>query len=185
LTKRAGDKRKNLHQIFKAYAHYHQQTPDPYPLVIGGKDCYRFKVEYGIPHDGYGADVHFPDWLDQQDLPAVYSLADLYLYPSKLEAFPIPLAEAMACGTPIITSNKNGLEEIAGDAAVMVDPDDFVAIANAVCQLLSDSELQTRLSKRGLARAAQFSWDQCAQATLALLEKVATSRGRRDAGSSD
>lgn len=185
LTKRAGDGRKNLQQIFKAYAHYHQQTADPLPLVIGGKDCYRFKAEYGIPDEGYGADIYFPGWIEQQDLPAVYSMADLYLYPSKLEAFPIPLTEAMACGTPIITSNQNGLAEIAGEAAVLVDPDDSIAIANAVCQLLADRELQVSLSQKGLARAAEFSWDQCAQATMALLEKVAASGGRGDAGTAN
>ena len=182
LTKRLGDGRKNLQQIFKAYAHYHQQTADPRQLVVGGKDCYLFKAEYGIPDDGYGADILFPNWIDQQDLPAVYSLADLFLYPSNLEAFPIPLTEAMACGTPIVTSNVNGLEEIAGDAAVLVDPGDFVAIANALCHVLSESELQARLSKKGLARAAQFTWDKCAQDTMTLLENLVASRGRRYVG---
>jgi glycosyltransferase involved in cell wall biosynthesis len=180
LTKRLGDGRKNLHQIFRAYAHYHQRTADPHQLVIGGKDCHLFKAEYGVPDNGYGADILFPGWIDQQDLPAVYSLADLYLYPSNLEAFPIPITEAMACGTPIVTSNVNGLEEIAGDAAVLVDPGDFVAIANAVCHVLSDSALQARLSQKGLARATRFTWDKCAQETLALLENVAAGKGRHD-----
>ncbi|HKJ38999.1 MAG TPA: glycosyltransferase family 1 protein, partial [Anaerolineales bacterium] len=114
LTKRKGGGRKNLGQVFKAYARYHDQTNMPHKLVIGGKDCHLFRDEYGIPADGYGKDILFPDWIDQTDLPAVFSLASLYLYPSNLEAFPIPLTEAMACGTPILTSNVNGLKEIAG-----------------------------------------------------------------------
>jgi glycosyltransferase involved in cell wall biosynthesis len=172
LTKRSGDGRKNLGQIFKAYARYHEQTAVPHKLVIGGKDCYLYKDEYGIPDDGYGADILFPDWIDQKDLPAVYSQADLYLYPSNLEAFPIPITEAMACGTPIVTSNVNGLEEIAGDAALLVDPQDTEAIAEAIGQVVGDPALQETLSERGLARSQRYNWDTCALQTLALLEDV-------------
>ena len=174
LTKRLGDGRKNLGQIFKSYALYHQQTDNPAKLVIGGKDCYVYKAEYSIPDDGYGADILFPDWIDQQDLPAVYSLADLYLYPSNLEAFPIPLTEAMACGTPIVTSNVNGLAEIVGEAAVLVNPRDAEAIAGAVSRVLGDDALRADLATKGLARSALFSWDRCAAQTLALLEDTAS-----------
>jgi glycosyltransferase involved in cell wall biosynthesis len=118
----------------------------------------------------------FPDWIDQTDLPAVYSQADLYLYPSNLEAFPIPITEAMACGTPIITSSVNGLVEIAGDAAVFVDPRDADAIAYAIGQVLDDETLQKQLSKKGLARSAKFTWDQCANNTLAILNKAQNDR---------
>jgi glycosyltransferase involved in cell wall biosynthesis len=173
LTKRKGAGRKNLGQIFKAYAHYHERTQTPHKLVIGGKDCHLFRDEYAIPKDGYGKDILFPGWIDQMDLPAVFSLADLYLYPSNLEAFPIPLTEAMACGTPILTSNVNGLREIAGDAALLIDPSDAELIANAMAQILSDSGLRESLSRRGLERSSLFSWDRCAKSTLALLERVA------------
>jgi glycosyltransferase involved in cell wall biosynthesis len=172
LTKRKGDTRKNFGQVLKSYSEYHKHTNQPYKLVIGGKDCYKLRDDYGIPEDGYGQDIHFPGWIDQADLPAVYSLADLYLYPSNLEAFPIPLTEAMACGTPILTSNVNGLKEIAGDAAILVDPSDSAAIAAGIAQILSDPELRARLSRSGLDRSSLFSWDACAQDTLALLEKV-------------
>jgi glycosyltransferase involved in cell wall biosynthesis len=173
LTKRLGDGRKNLGQIFKSYARYHQQTDNPAKLVVGGKDCYLYKAEYDIPDDGYGADILFPDWIDQQHLPAVYSLADLYLYPSNLEAFPIPLTEAMACGTPIVTSNVNGLEEIGGDAALLVDPQNTAEIAAAIGRVCHDPALQQTLSARGLARSRLFNWDDCAARTLAILREAA------------
>jgi glycosyltransferase involved in cell wall biosynthesis len=172
LTKRGGGRRKNLGQIFKAYARYHEEAGTPHKLVIGGKDCHLFRAEYGVPKDGYGQDILFPGWIEQKDLPAVYSLADLYLYPSNLEAFPIPITEAMACGTPIITSNINGLEEIAGDAALLVNPDDADEIASAIGQVLADTNLQALLSARAVARAGNFSWDKCAQETLAILEQL-------------
>ena len=172
LTKRKGGGRKNLGQIFKAYACYHAQTITPYKLIIGGKDCYLFRDEYGIPTDGYGNDILFPDWIDQADMPAVLSLADLYLYPSNLEAFPIPLTEAMACGTPILTSNVNGLKEIAGEAALLIDPADTDSIATGIAQILSDHDLRDSLSRKGLERSALLTWDRCAQNTLAVLESL-------------
>lgn len=174
LTKRSGgDKRKNLGQIFSAYERYHQSVETPHSLVVGGKDGHLFRQEYALPADGYGRDVHFPGWIEQKDLPAIYSLADLYLYPSNLEAFPIPITEALACGTPIVTSNANGLEEIAGEAAVLVDPEDALAIAGAIGAVLGDPDLMRNLSEKGLARSERFSWDRCARETLRILENVA------------
>jgi glycosyltransferase involved in cell wall biosynthesis len=173
LTKRKGDGRKNLGQVFAAYARYHQQAAAPRALVIGGKDCHHFREEYALPDDSYGADIHFPGWIDQADMPAVLSLTDLYLYPSNLEAFPIPLTEAMACGTPILTSNVNGLREIAGDAAWLVDPNDTDAIAAGIERILADPALRAELSCKGLERSARFNWDATARQTLDLLEAVA------------
>ena len=173
LTKQRGAGRKNLGQVFQAYARYRDKTKSPHKLVVGGKDCHLYREEYAIPPDGYGQDISFPGWIDQADMPAVLSLASLYLYPSNLEAFPIPLTEAMACGTPILTSNVNGLKEIAGDAAMLVDPNDTDSIASGIAQILSDSELQDALARRGLERSYLFSWDLCARKTLALLEDIA------------
>ena len=173
LTKRKGDNRKNLAQVFKAYARYHGKNSAPHQLVVGGKDCYLFRDEYGLPGDGYGEDILFPDWIEQEDLPAVFSLASLFLYPSNLEAFPIPLTEAMACGTPILTSNVNGLKEIAGGAAMLMDPADTESIAKGISQILTDHQLQESLSRKGLERSTLFTWDLCAKNTLALLERVA------------
>lgn len=172
LTKRGGGDRKNLWGILKAYARYHEQAETPHKLVIGGKDCHLFRAEYSIPEDGYGQDILFPGWIDQQDLPAVYSLASLYLYPSNLEAFPIPVVEAMTCGTPVVTSNQNGLDEIAGDAAILVNPDHPDEIADAMARVLSDPDLQSALSTKGLARAELFSWPRCALQTSSILEQV-------------
>jgi glycosyltransferase involved in cell wall biosynthesis len=173
LTKRKGEGRKNLGQIFAAYQLYHQAAGTPHSLVVGGKDCYLFREEFSLPADSYGMDIHFPGWIDQVDLPAVYSLADLYLYPSNLEAFPIPVSEAMACGTPLVTSNVNGLVEIAGDAALLVDPQDAQSIANAIQRVLNDSSVRNSLSLRGLERSKLFSWDITTRQTLEILTSVA------------
>jgi glycosyltransferase involved in cell wall biosynthesis len=174
LTKhgKGGDRRKNFARILQAYARYHRRLSEPHKLVVGGKDCHLLQSEYGIPGDGYGKDMLFPGWIDQKDLPAVYSLADLYLHPSNLEAFPQPVVEAMACGTPLITSNANGLVEIAGDAALFVNPNDASEISDAIYQVLADVGFRESLSTRGLARSKNFSWDKCARETLAILGQV-------------
>jgi glycosyltransferase involved in cell wall biosynthesis len=171
LSKYGGGGRKNIAGVFKSYEMVHGKIP--HKLVVGGKDCFRFRRDYGIPDDRYGGDILFPGWIDQSDLPAIYSLADLYLYPSNLEAFPIPITEAMACGTPIITSRANGLEEIAGSAAVLIDPDNPEEIAEAVQRVLTTPELQADLSAAGLERSRRFSWKRCAKETLEIVRGLA------------
>jgi glycosyltransferase involved in cell wall biosynthesis len=167
--------RKNIDGILKAYQIYHGKSP--HKLVVGGKGCDRFRAEYAIPENGYGRDIHFPGWIDQQDLPAIYSLADLFLYPSFSEAFPIPITEALACGTPIITSSLNGLQEIAGDAALAVDATVPEAIAEGIGRVLLNPELRATLASRSLARSELFSWGKCAWQTLQVLESVAGNPG--------
>ena len=145
--------------------------------MVGGKDCHLLRAKYRIPEDEYGADIHFAGWIDQVDLPAVYSQAAIYLYPSNLEAFPIPITEAMACGTPIITSDVNGLREIAGDAALFVDPSEPATVSKALLRLTGCPQLCTELSKLGLRRAKLFDWEKCARQTLGILVEAATQEG--------
>jgi glycosyltransferase involved in cell wall biosynthesis len=154
--------------VLAAYRLHHGRTP--HRLVVGGNDPERIRAEHAIPEGGYGSDIVFPGWVEQEDLPAVYSLADLFLYPSRLEAFPIPITEAMACGTPIVTSDANGLEEIAGDAALRVDPEDPGAISGAIQRVLTNPGLAAEMSVRGLERSKRFSWERCVRETLEILE---------------
>jgi glycosyltransferase involved in cell wall biosynthesis len=173
LSKVGDGNRKNFSNIAAAYRIYHGSVASPLPLVVGGKDCSTFRQTYGIPAEGWGANVVFPGWIDQADLPAIYSAAELYLYTSNLEAFPIPITEAMACGTPIVTSDVNGLEEIAGDAALLVDPEQPADIAEAVGRVLADPAMRRSLSLRGLERSKRFSWEKCSRETLEILESLA------------
>jgi glycosyltransferase involved in cell wall biosynthesis len=183
LTKVGGDRRKNFGQVVRAYARYYarakqrSRTDRPHELVVGGEGCDCLRERYGIPADGWGASVRFPGWIAQEDLPAVYSLASVYLYPSNLEAFPIPVTEAMACGTPVITSNTNGLQEIAGNGALLVDPENDREIAAALDRVLGDASLQRALGERGLKRSRRYNWDKCAAETLQALERAGKSSG--------
>lgn len=170
LSKAAGGERKNIRGIFRAYERLHGTVP--HELVVVGKGCERFRKDYAVPNEGWGRHIRFPGWIDQEDLPAVYSLSDVFLYPSNMEAFPIPITEALATGTPIVTSRANGLEEIAGDAALLVDPNDPGEVASAVRRVLEDADERRRLIDAGLARAATFSWEKCARETRTILESL-------------
>lgn len=171
LSKVAGGERKNIRGVFDAYRRLHGTIP--HSLVVGGKGCERFREMYDVPAEGWGADVCFPGWIDQEDLPAVYSLSDLFLYPSNMEAFPIPITEALACGVPIVSSAANGLREIAGDAALLVDPTDAAAVAAAVRLVIEDDDVRAGLERAGAERSRRFSWESCAQQTLSALRDVA------------
>jgi len=163
---------KNFDTVFKAFQKCRERTPCK--LVVVGRECWRYREDYKMNALGLGDDVFFPGWVEQEDLPAFYNLADLYLYPSLIEAFPIPLCEAMACGCPIVTTNATGLLEIAGNAAILVDPMDVEAIADAVHEVLMDGNLRQSLAEKGLERAERFSWERCARETLEIIENVAT-----------
>ena len=176
LTLSGGDRaeRKNFRTILEAFRKVHERSPCA--LVVAGRGCEEFRKRYRIPDSGWGRDVHFPGWVDQADLPVFYRQAELFLYPSNMEAHPIPITEALASGTPIVTSNAYGLKELAGDAALLVDPADPDAIAAAVLRLLEEPTLREDLNARAALRSRLFDWDVCARKTLAILERVGSTR---------
>jgi glycosyltransferase involved in cell wall biosynthesis len=109
----------------------------------------------------------------EEELRALYAGASAFAYPSLYEGFGLPVLEAMAAGAPVLTSNVSSLPEVAGDAALLVDPTDVTAIATGLSRLLSDPALAESLRARGRARAAEFSWERTARETLALLRSIA------------
>lgn len=165
--------RKNLPTLVRAFAPL-VRAGLPHTLVMAGsrgwKDAPIFAT---IQELGLTSRVHFPGYIPQSELPMLYSAADLFVYPSFYEGFGLPVLEAMACGVPVITSNISSMPEVAGDAAVLVDPAAVDALANAMHHLLTDSVLRATLAAKGLARAREFSWERAAQATLSLYTRVA------------
>ena len=102
----------------------------------------------------------------------MYSGASAFVFPSMYEGFGLDPLEAMSCGAPVICSNRTSLPEVVGDAALMIDPDNLSAIAEAMYQVLTSDELSDDLRQRGLQRARQFSWQTTARETLAVYEEV-------------
>ncbi len=121
------------------------------------------------------ANFQLPIWLGpvpEADLPALYSAASAFVFPSLYEGFGLPVLEALACGAPVICSNTSSLPEVAGDATLLVDPANAMALADALWRVLSDDQLRDDLRRRGLAQAARFSWGKTAAATLTLYRNM-------------
>jgi alpha-1,3-rhamnosyl/mannosyltransferase len=121
---------------------------------------------------GVAARVRFLGHVPDDDLVLLYNAAAVLAHPSRFEGFGLTVLEAMACGTPVVCSTAASLPEVAGDAALLVPTDDPEALAAAMDRLLRDTDLCHTLRAAGLARAALFSWDECARKTLAVYEGV-------------
>lgn len=164
--------RKNAGNMLRAFASLKNKFGIEHKFVVAGKDCDRYGEEHRIDELGIANDVLFPGLVDARDLPAFYNLAALLLYPTIIEAFPGPITEAMACGTPIVTSHGTGLEELAADAALKVNPLDPEEIAEAAHRLINDHTLAQELIERGFERSKLFTWEKCARETLHMFEEV-------------
>jgi glycosyltransferase involved in cell wall biosynthesis len=163
--------RKNFANMLKAFA-IAKKKGIPHKFVVGGRDVERYADEQPLREMGIEDDVIFKGWIEQEDLPALYNAADLYLYPTRLEGFPIPICEALACGCAIVTSKGGAFSEAAEDAALYVDPENPDEIAEAVCRVLQDDALRQSLKVKSLKRAKDLTWDKCASETLAVFESL-------------
>lgn len=158
---------KNLPRLVEAYAKI-EGAP---PLVLAGREDARYpQARVRVEALGLSERVCFPGDIVSADLPALYSGASLFVFPSLYEGFGLPPLEAMACGVPVICSNRASLPEIVGDAALTFDPEDVEAIASAMRRVLDNASLRDNLRQRGLARAAQFSWERTAQETFKIYQ---------------
>lgn len=164
------DPRKNFANIIAAFRLLRQRMPCK--LVVTGLGVEQYRAEYRLDEDSAGADVQFLGWVDQADLPVLYSLARCHLFPSVYEEFGIPVAEAMACGCPPVVSTTGALPEVAGNAGLLVDPFNPAAIADALERLHRDDTLHRALTERCLTRARLFTWERCACETLTILNAV-------------
>ncbi|MFQ5596309.1 MAG: glycosyltransferase family 4 protein, partial [Anaerolineae bacterium] len=166
--------RKNLHRLLDAFERL-PNTQYPIPntqLIFAGKPGWQ--IDDLVARATAMTDrVRLLGHVDQQDLPALISSARALAMPSLYEGFGFPVLEAMACGTPVVASNVSSLPEVAGDAALLVDPHDTDALADALAHILTDEDLRAELRRRGLQRARQFTWQRAAQQTLTILESVA------------
>lgn len=172
------DQRKNIRTIIEAFSLLPELYEEGYRLVLGGvsrgagsdlfPDPRKIVSRIGLNEDA----VRFLGWVREEDKPALYASATLFLFPSLYEGFGLPPLEAMACGTPVISSNAASLPEIVGDAAMLVEPEGAVAWAESIRAVLNDAALLARLRERGVAQAKKFSWERAARETLAVYESI-------------
>ncbi len=171
--------RKNVCGLVRAYSLLPEQTRMAYRLVLGGYRCDEFDAVVQLA-DGLrlGDRVLFtgPSWCSDEDVRCLLSAAALFVYPSRYEGFGLPPLEAMACGVPVVVSNAGALQEISGDGALMVDPEDREALAGAMLRVLTEPDLRRSLSERGPAVARRYSWDENARETLEAYRAVLGTR---------
>lgn len=167
--------RKNLLRLLRAYAKLREQQPDfQLQLVLVGRQLWLYQeILREIKQQNSAADVIVTNYVNDEDLPALYRSAVALVYPSLFEGFGLPPLEAMACGTPVITSNTSSLPEIVGEAALLIDPYDEAAIAQAIWQVVRDSSLRQQLQQAGLVQSQLFTWSAAAEKTLAVYRAIA------------
>jgi len=160
--------RKNIGRLIEAFQSLANQDID---LVLAGK--YGWGENHMSNLKSQMSNIKEIGFVGDKDLPAFYSGAQVFAYPSLYEGFGMPILEAMACGCPVITSNISSLPEVAGDAALLVYPKDEKEIAKAMMALVDDEKLRNKLIKRGYEQVKKFSWQKTAEKTLELYHKIA------------
>ena len=163
--------RKNLERLLEAFTA--SRSIIPHSLVISGAVGWKTKEFFNkLKGSAIENRIQLTGFVDREDIPTLMSLADVFIYPSLYEGFGLPVLEAMACGTPVITSNTSSLPEVTGNAAFLVDPYSSDSISNAVKTLVLDEERKTLMRERGLKRAGEFNWEKAARETLQVYRQV-------------
>jgi glycosyltransferase involved in cell wall biosynthesis len=162
---------KNVGGLIRAFARMKHRVP--HDLVIVGKPDSSSAAELALINElGLGNRVSVVGWVPDEDVPTFFHAADAFAFPSLYEGFGIPIIEAMAARCPVVTSTAGACPEVAGDAAILVDPRDPDAIAAGILQVLTDTRLRETLRQRGSARAQEFTWEKSARQTIRMLESL-------------
>lgn len=170
--------RKNLLRLVEAYGRRHRAGDLPWPLVCIGRYGWRARdVQARVERLGLRRAIRFAGYVPFDDLPAIYNLAELFVFPSLHEGFGLPVMEAMACGVPVIVGGNSSLAEIAAGAAETVDATDVDALGEALVSVARSRDRRVELARRGRARARQFSWRRAARETLEIYRRAAGRAG--------
>lgn len=164
--------RKNYARLCEALAMLRPDFPDLHLVIAGGKGWLEDPIYTAVTHLKLEDRVHFIGYADDDDVPALYSLAEIVPFVSLYEGFGFPVLEAMACGTPVIASNVSSMPEVAGDAAPLIDPTDTAALVDTLRQLLSSPSQREQLIARGFEQAQRFTWGQAARRLVDVYQKV-------------
>lgn len=164
--------RKNYSRVIRALAQARASGLDLHYAIAGGEGWLEAEMRHTIASAGMGDFVHLLGFVDDEDLPALYSEAQAVLTPSLYEGFGLPVLEAMACGVAVITSNVSSLPEVAGDAAILVDPTDTVALRDAIIAVETDTALREQLVRMGYRQAQKFTWRRSATELLSVYRSL-------------
>jgi len=166
--------RKNVVRLVRAFARFKRESLAPHKLVLVGRPNWRLDdIVRAIREEEVEDSVLRIGHLPLELMPALYSAADVFAFPSLYEGFGIPPLEAMACGAPCVVSNNTAMPEVSDGAACLVDPYDVDDIAGALLELVTDDARREQMRRKGFARAAEFSWARTAERTLEVYRRVA------------
>lgn len=159
--------RKNIINAIRAFNYLKTKAQVEHQLVIIGQKGWQYKpILAAIANSPWQKDIHYLGYLSDRQVAYFYSQADVFVYPSYYEGFGLPVLEAMSLGTPVVTSNTSSLPEVAGDAALLIDPRDPIQLAEAILKVISDSQLRQLMVRKGKERAKLFSWERTARETI-------------------
>lgn len=161
--------RKNLERMMKSFDRASELLSEPYELIIAGEQGWKFDREAALRDIAHPERIRFLGFLPDEDMPALYSAASLFAFPTLYEGFGIPVLEAQQCGTPVLTSNVTSLPEVGGSSVVYADPYDIESIKNGICAVLGDPEKAAELVRLGYENAARFSWQNSAEKLIEFL----------------
>jgi glycosyltransferase involved in cell wall biosynthesis len=159
--------RKNIINLIEAFNHLKEVYKIPHQLILIGKKGWKYESIFAkIEQSKWKEDIQHLDYLSDEMVALFYNQADAFIYPSYYEGFGLPVLEAMTLGTPVITSNTSSLPQVAGDAALFINPDDYCEIAETILSVINDSNLRNKMIKKGKQRAKLFSWKTTAKETI-------------------
>jgi len=166
--------RKNLVRLIRAYAKLRSEREGftQQLVIVGRKLWLAHEIFDEVKKQRWADDVILTGYVADEDLPSLYRAARAFVYPSLFEGFGLPPLEAMACGTPAVTSGVSSLPEVTGDAALLIDPNDEQALANALIEIVNDERLRAELREKGIAQAKKFTWRDAAEKTLKLYQEA-------------
>ena len=165
------DPRKNLACVLSAFKQIDLREHDVHLVIVGGQGWKNKAFYRKLSTSEIKNRVVMTGYVSRLQLKVIYERAECLLFPSLYEGFGFPILEAMSCGTPVITSRTASMPEVAGDAAILVDPNDAASIAKAMLEFLSHPELKATMAAKGFKRLEAFSWKKCAMQTLEVLER--------------
>jgi glycosyltransferase involved in cell wall biosynthesis len=159
--------RKNINTLIEAFNWLKKDRKIEHHLVLIGKAGWNYKPVFtAIENSDWKHHIHHLNYLSDEQVALFYAKADVFVYPSYYEGFGLPILEAMTLGAPVITANTSSLPEVAGDAALLIDPNNSMQLADAIFQVLNDSPLRQKLTIEGKARSQLFSWERTAKETV-------------------
>jgi glycosyltransferase involved in cell wall biosynthesis len=164
--------RKNISTLIRAYVSLPKSVKEGHPLVIAGGKGWLNSDLNALIKSLSSDQIRHIGYVDEQDLPALYSAAAIFVYPSLYEGFGLPILEAMSCGAPLIASNTSSMPEIGGDAALYFDPPDTNQLKDRMLELIDSTDLKAELRLKGFANAQKFSWEKTAGETLRIYEET-------------